>query len=186
MSNPIIFCTNNRHKIKHTRLIIKNNNFNINLEYSKFDDVIDIPEYQGEAEYVAIEKAKLMYSKIKLPLLTEDSSFCFNALNGLPGPYIKSFQTKIGVNGLYNMLIGFEDKRAYQQSIYTLILSENEIHTFIGRTFGSIVSPIDGDIFVPNNYNIPTRSLPFHTQLKIIPRYHALKKLNSFLNPIYN
>lgn len=184
MSDPIIFCTNNRHKIKHTKLIIKNNNFNINLEYNKFDEVIDTPEYQGEAEYVAIEKAKLMYNKIKLPLLTEDSSFCFNALNGLSGPYIKSFQSKIGAIGLYNMLAGFEDKTAYQQSIYTLILSENEIHTFIGKTSGTIVYPINDDIFVPDSYDVPTRCLPFYKQLKIMPRYHALKKLNTFLNSI--
>jgi inosine/xanthosine triphosphate pyrophosphatase family protein len=41
-----------------------------------------------------------------------DSCLCFNALGGMPGPYIKWFLQKIGPEGLHKMLHGFEDKSA--------------------------------------------------------------------------
>lgn len=31
--------------------------------------------------------------------MTEDTALCFEALNGLPGPYIKDFLTNIGHEG---------------------------------------------------------------------------------------
>jgi inosine triphosphate pyrophosphatase len=48
---------------------------------------------------VATEKSKLAVQHIKGPCLVEDTSLCFNALGGLPGPYIKWFLSKIGPEG---------------------------------------------------------------------------------------
>lgn len=31
--------------------------------------------------------------------MTEDTALCFDALGGLPGPYIKDFMTKLGHDG---------------------------------------------------------------------------------------
>ena len=50
--------------------------------------------------------------------MTEDTSLCFNALGGLPGPYIKWFLEKLGHDGLNRMLAGFDDKTAYAQCIF--------------------------------------------------------------------
>ena len=38
------------------------------------------------------------------PVIVEDTSLCFNALNGLPGPYIKWFLEKLGSDGLHKLL----------------------------------------------------------------------------------
>jgi inosine/xanthosine triphosphate pyrophosphatase family protein len=48
-------------------------------------------------------------------VLVEDTSLCFNALNGLPGVYIKWFLEGIGHEGLNNMLVAYPDKSAYAQ-----------------------------------------------------------------------
>ena len=48
-------------------------------------------------------------------VLVEDTSLHFNALNGLPGPYIKWFLDKIGHVGLNNLLAAYTDKSAYAQ-----------------------------------------------------------------------
>lgn len=50
--------------------------------------------------------------------MVEDTSLCFNACGGLPGPYIKWFLAKLGHDGLNRMLVGFEDKTAYAQCIF--------------------------------------------------------------------
>lgn len=60
---------------------------------------VDLPEYQGEPDDVARSKCELAASKVKGPVLTEDTSLCFNALKGMPGPYIKWFLGKIGPEG---------------------------------------------------------------------------------------
>lgn len=55
---------------------------------------------------------------IRVPTLVEDTSLCFNALGGLPGPYIKWFLEKCGHDGMNRMLSGFDDKTAYAQCIF--------------------------------------------------------------------
>jgi inosine triphosphate pyrophosphatase len=50
--------------------------------------------------------------------MVEDTCLCFNALQGLPGPYIKWFLGKLGHDGLNRMLHGFEDKTAYAQCTF--------------------------------------------------------------------
>ena len=50
---------------------------------------IDLPELQGTPEDVSREKCKLAAKEVNGPVLVEDTSLCFNALNSLPGVYIK-------------------------------------------------------------------------------------------------
>ena len=52
---------------------------------------IDLDEFQGTSEFIAAKKAKLAASYWENPVLVEDTSLCFNAFGGLPGPYIKEF-----------------------------------------------------------------------------------------------
>ena len=49
---------------------------------------LDLLEMQGTPEEIAKHKVKLAATKCNTPVLTEDVSLCFNAYNGLPGPYM--------------------------------------------------------------------------------------------------
>ena len=60
---------------------------------------IDLPEYQGEATEVAIKKCEEAARHIQGPVLVDDTSLCINAMGGLPGPYVKWFEKKIGPEG---------------------------------------------------------------------------------------
>lgn len=55
----------------------------------------------------------MAYKEIKGPVLTEDTSLCFNAHKGLPGPYIKWYLEKLGPDGLARMLDSYDDKTGY-------------------------------------------------------------------------
>lgn len=44
-----------------------------------------MPELQGDPVEIATEKCRLAAEKVKGAVFTEDTSLCFNALNGLPG-----------------------------------------------------------------------------------------------------
>lgn len=48
-----------------------------------------VPELQGDPLEIARSKVLLAAQQVDGPVLTEDTSLCFNALGGLPGPYIK-------------------------------------------------------------------------------------------------
>jgi inosine triphosphate pyrophosphatase len=62
---------------------------------------IDLPEYQGTPEVVCREKCKEAAKLVGGPVIVEDTCLCFNALNGLPGPYIKWFLDALKPDGLY-------------------------------------------------------------------------------------
>ncbi len=82
-----------------------------------------------------------LLQQINGPVLVEDTSLCFNALKGLPGPYIKHFLDKLGHEGLNRLLYGFEDKSAYAQCIFSFSEGPGfEPKAFDGRCYGKVGS----------------------------------------------
>ena len=137
----INFVSGNKNKLRELNDIL-NENFK-DIQVKQLD--IDLPELQGLPEEIVRGKLKLALEKsknLKGPVLVEDTSLCFNAYGGLPGPYIKYFLKSIKQEGLYKMASVFKDHSAYAQSIFGLQKNEkSEPHLFIGKTEGEIVSP---------------------------------------------
>ncbi|VDK84963.1 unnamed protein product [Litomosoides sigmodontis] len=103
---------------------------------------IDLPEYQGEPSEIARLKCLTASQRLQQPVIVEDTCLCFNALGGLPGPYIKWFLKNLKPNGLHKLLTGFEDKTAYAQCIFAYCEdSSKPVLLFEGRTNGRIVEP---------------------------------------------
>ena len=173
----ITFVTGNIKKLEEVKAILGDT---LQLDNAK----IDLPELQGDPEQVAIEKAKLAAKEINGPVLIEDTSLCFNAFGGLPGVYIKWFVEKLGNEGLYKMLEGYEDKTAYSQCIFTYCEGPGkEPITFVGRCNGKIVKPrgptgFGGDPnFQPEGYDKTFAELDKEVKNKISHRYKSLMKV---------
>lgn len=99
-----------------------------------------VPEYQGEIDDIIKAKVKSAAQIVNGPVLVEDTSLCFNALHGLPGPYIKWFLEKLGHDGLNKMLAAYEDKTAYAQCVFGFCAGPSyEPIIFTGRCPGRIV-----------------------------------------------
>lgn len=79
--SEITFVSGNVNKIKEAEMILG----------SLKTVEVNLPEYQGLPTDIAIEKCKLAAEKVGGPVFVEDTSLCFNALGGLPGPYVKWF-----------------------------------------------------------------------------------------------
>jgi inosine triphosphate pyrophosphatase len=134
----LTFVTGNKKKLEEVERLMSasDGDFPFQLTNRK----IDLPELQGEPLEIAEEKCRLAAKEVGGAVLTEDTSLCFNALGGLPGPYIKWFLEKCGHEGLNKMLTGFDDKSAYAQTIFAFTTGpDDEIHLFDGRTDGKIV-----------------------------------------------
>ncbi len=137
----INFVSGNKNKLRELNELF-NEHFK-DIEINQLD--IDLPELQGNPEEIVRGKLKLALEKaknLKGPVLVEDTSLCFNAYGGLPGPYIKYFLKAIKQEGLYKMACAFDDHSAYAQSIFGLQKNaKTEPNLFIGKTEGEIVSP---------------------------------------------
>ncbi|KAM7485499.1 hypothetical protein LguiA_001508 [Lonicera macranthoides] len=128
LSRPVTFVTGNSKKLEEVRAILGQS---IPFQSLK----LDLPELQGEPGDISKEKARLAAKEVNGPVLVEDTCLCFNALKGLPGPYIKWFLQKIGHEGLNNLLMAYEDKSAYALCVFSLALGPNEEPlTFLGKT----------------------------------------------------
>ena len=60
---------------------------------------IDLPEFQGEPDEICKAKCLEATKHVDGPILIEDTCLCFNALGGMPGPYIKWFLKAVGPAG---------------------------------------------------------------------------------------
>ncbi|TRY52140.1 Inosine triphosphate pyrophosphatase-like [Cryptosporidium tyzzeri] len=152
---------------------------------------IDLPEFQGSPEEIALHKCKSAYEKIKKPVFVEDTSLCFNAYNGLPGPYVKWFLKSVGAQGLYNMLEAYQDKSAYAMTLigYYDETKMSDPIIFKGKIDGEIVKPRGekgfswDPIFKPNGYSLAFSEMDMDVKNQISHRYLCLLKvLVSFFN----
>ncbi len=134
----ITFVTGNAKKLEEFVKVLGSD-----FPHSLISSPIDLPEYQGTPEEICRQKCREATRHIAGPVVVEDTCLCFNALGGMPGPYVKWFLKPLGPSGLYRLLHGFEDKSGY--ALCTLGYSEggadDEPIIFQGRTDGIIVEP---------------------------------------------
>lgn len=185
---PITFVTGNEKKLEEVKKILSSGKKD--LPFSINSRNIDLPELQGrDAVEVAKEKCKLAVKDIQGPVFIEDTSLCFNALNGMPGIYIKWFLEKLGHDGLNKMLDGFDDRSAYAKTViaFTMGMGE-EIHAFEGNTKGKIVAargPLHfgwDPIFEPEEGDgLTYAEMTTATKNKISHRARAFAVFNYFL-----
>lgn len=149
---------------------------------------LELPELQGEPEDIAKEKCRLAAREVGGAVMVEDTCLCFNALKGLPGPYIKWFLDKCGHDGLNKMLDGFDDRTAYAQCTFAYTPGpEYEPRVFVGRTAGSIVparGPTDfgwDPIFQPEGFEETYAEMDKSVKNTISHRYRALDALRAYL-----
>eukprot|EP00193_Tetraselmis_chui_P005682 CAMPEP_0177762720 /NCGR_PEP_ID=MMETSP0491_2-20121128/6494_1 /TAXON_ID=63592 /ORGANISM="Tetraselmis chuii, Strain PLY429" /LENGTH=196 /DNA_ID=CAMNT_0019278791 /DNA_START=269 /DNA_END=859 /DNA_ORIENTATION=- len=181
----IAFATGNKKKLEEVVAILA---AGADLPFAVESVKLDLPELQGWPEDIAKEKCRLAAKQVGGAVMTEDTSLCFNALGGLPGPYIKWFLEKCGHEGLNKMLAGFDDKSAYAQCIFAYTPDEHtEPVIFDGRTPGKIV-PASGvnnfgwdPIFMPDGFTETYAELDKTVKNTISHRYRALDQLRKYL-----
>ncbi|GJQ08785.1 hypothetical protein GpartN1_g576.t1 [Galdieria partita] len=179
----ITFVTGNQNKLNEVRSILaKVDKVFIESKY------VDLPELQGEPEDIAKEKCRLAAKAVGGPVMVEDTCLCFNALKGLPGPYIKWFLQKLGHDGLNRLLYGFEDKSAYALCTFAFSLgAENEPVVLCGKTEGTVVPPRGPSvfgwdpIFQPDGSSYTYAEMDKAVKNQLSHRYKALRELEKYL-----
>jgi inosine triphosphate pyrophosphatase len=156
MKSPL-FVTGNQHKADHLSKLL-----GLPLEHIK----LDLDEIQStDLEEVAAHKAKQAYGLIKRPVFVEDVALGFEALGGLPGPFVKFFITaENGPENLCRMLDGFASRRAYGECVFAYYDGES-LELFRGGIEGTVPEHPRGKdgfgwdpIFCPDGYDGRTRA----------------------------
>uniref|UniRef100_A0A8L2QG09 Inosine triphosphate pyrophosphatase n=1 Tax=Rattus norvegicus TaxID=10116 RepID=A0A8L2QG09_RAT len=185
VGKKIVFVTGNAKKLEEVIQIL-GDKFPCTLVAQK----IDLPEYQGEPDEISIQKCQEAARQVQGPVLVEDTCLCFNALGGLPGPYIQCGFTEPHYvpAGLYQLLAGFEDKSAYALCTFALSTGDpsQPVLLFRGKTPGQIVMPRGSrdfgwdPCFQPDGYEQTYAEMPKAEKNTISHRFRALFKLQEY------
>jgi len=150
---------------------------------------VDLPEIQ-EIDTRAIAKNKAIQGAQLAggPCVVEDTSLMFHALGGMPGPFIKWFQEKLGSSGLHKILSDYEDKSA--TAVCTLAYCpypHADPVLFTGKTKGRIIAPVEGygfgwdSIFVPDGESVPFSQMSTEEKNLYSHRGQAVRKWADWL-----
>lgn len=187
MKKNITFVTGNPHKLREVQQIL-------GASAATFtNSSLDLEEIQGTAAEVSTAKALKAAELIDGPVLVEDTALEFDALNGLPGPYIKWFFESLGNDGLYNLLAGHSNKKG--RKVCTFGFCEGpgaKVELFQAVTQGTIVKaryskdpsrvPFGWTpIFEPEGWDMTFAEMPEEVKNSFSARYVALGKVKAFL-----
>lgn len=140
MTKPtVVFVTGNANKLKEVQRLLSNV-----TKYEVTNQNLDLEEIQ-ESSLEEIARKKIIQAMAALPkgqrIVVEDTALGFDALNGLPGAYIKWFLKRMSLDEIVKMLEPFEKKTA--EAITTVAYSDEngDIKIFQGIIKGNIVKP---------------------------------------------
>ncbi|KAH7203191.1 inosine triphosphate pyrophosphatase-like protein [Fusarium oxysporum] len=149
---------------------------------------LDLPEIQGSIEEITIAKCRRAAEMVGGPVVVDDTALCFNAMDGMPGPYIKFFLEAMGPEKLHLLLAGFSDKTA--QAVATIGYCQGPGHEpvlFQGRIDGTIV-PARGVMrygwqtcFQPDGIGLTLAEMPDEEKHKMSHLGIALQKFTAWL-----
>lgn len=175
----ITFITGNEAKAKYL-----SNFFKLPVEHYK----LDLPEIQSlDLSEIIEDKARRAFEVVKKPVLVEDVSLVFNALDKLPGPLIKWFLHTLGNDGLCRLLNGYKDRSAVAEVRFGLCNKEG-IKVFSGIMKGIIAPEPRGSadfgwdpIFIPEGFTKTRGEMTEEEKHFVSMRRPALEELAAWL-----
>ena len=119
---------------------------------------LDLDELQSmDLKEIVGHKVRQAYEKIKTPVIVEDVSLEFEALGGLPGPFIKFFIERLSFESICSML-NDKNRKATARCVFGYYDGES-IKLFEGSMEGEVSDVPMGEggygwdkIFIPNGY----------------------------------
>jgi XTP/dITP diphosphohydrolase len=143
----------------------------------------------------ALLKARHCASYTDLPVLSDDSGLCVEALDNAPNIFSARWAGKQkdfsqAIAKIENMMIGKMDnpKAFFECAIAVVFPSLNLEKIFVERIFGRVVFPPRGDngmgydpIFIPDGFDKTFAQMSFEDKYAISHRTNALKKMQNWL-----
>jgi XTP/dITP diphosphohydrolase len=202
MRKKIIFATNNKHKLKEIQDILGDNFSLVSLYDIGFCG--DIPENQDTLEGNALEKARFIFERYKIPCFADDTGLEVEALLGKPGVYSARYAGTIADYGseklrteanIEKLLVNLKDhtnKNARFRTVIAYLDGDSE-YLFEGIVNGEIINEKKGfdgfgydPVFIPVGYSQTFAEMPLERKNEISHRSRAFTKFIHFLQSTPN
>lgn len=148
---------------------------------------IDLDEIQSmDLKEIVEHKVRQAFEIVKNPVIVEDVSLEFEALNGLPGPFIRFFVDHVPFETICSMVDG-KTRNATAKCVFGYFDGEN-LQLFEGQLEGRIAEAPTGDngygwdkLFIPEGYDVTRASLEEEDDRKTYLQLKPFEKLKNFL-----
>ena len=186
----IIFASNNRHKIREIKDVLKGPVRLIPMADAGI--VEDIPENETTLEANALVKARYVYSLTGANVIADDTGLETESLKGAPGVHSARYAGENkdpdnNITRLLRELEGHENRKARFRTVIALIY-ENREYLFEGIIKGMIINERRGiagfgydPVFIPDNESLTFAEMPAERKNMISHRAIAIRKLCDFL-----
>jgi inosine triphosphate pyrophosphatase len=180
------FITSSENKLQELALTL-----GANHEVDRLD--VDLPEIQSLNPKEIIEE-KLKVAQTLFPnetIVVEDTSFEIDALDGLPGTFIKFFIKRVGLQKIHTMARGVQPDGDLTARARTVIgVSHGDKTHFLEGVVDGTLVPEGGDgwgfdkIFIPTGYDKRMGSLGIEIKSQISHRALAVIALRKYLDSL--
>lgn len=191
----IVLSTDNKHKIKEIRNILKDLNIDVLSKKDIGLENLNIEEDGTTLKENSIKKAKALKDETSDMVMADDSGLFVDALNGEPGIYSARYA---GIDGddmrnneklILNMKnLPIEKRQASFFTVISIITEAGEVMTVEGECRGHIGFELKGDndfgydpLFVPVGYNKTFAELDEQIKNRISHRAIALENIKDTL-----
>lgn len=186
----ICLASNNKHKIEELKKILSEGFEVFSMNEIGCNDEI---EETGTTFHENAEiKAKYIYQKYKVNIISDDSGLEVEALNNQPGVYSARYagepsNSENNIDKLLSELQTQQNRKAAFKTVICLIFN-GENYFFEGSIRGEIIKERRGEggfgydpVFIPDGYDKTFAELSAETKNKISHRAIATQKLIAFL-----
>lgn len=147
---------------------------------------VDLDEIQSmNLKEIVEHKVRQAFEIIKSPVIVEDVALEFEALNGLPGPFIRFFVDHIPFETICSMING-KTRNAVAKCVFGYY-DGNKLELFEGQLNGRIAETPAGEngfgwdrIFIPEGYDVTRASLNEDDDKKTYLQLKPFAELKSF------
>jgi len=175
--NPITLVTGNPHKLAELSKV-----FPPGIELRSIK--LDLDEIQTlDLHTIVRHKLHQAFEVVGRPVVIEDVSAELDALNGLPGPFIKFFEERLGRGALFKLAGETRVKIICSMGYY----DGKQEYIVDGVLEGRIVAPRDGEgfgfdfVLIPDGYDKTMSELGINIKNTISHRYKAATLLSERL-----
>jgi XTP/dITP diphosphohydrolase len=186
----IVFATNNENKLREINHILGESFELLSLRDLKIED--DIPEDEPSLEGNALQKAKHIYSIVKMDVFADDTGLEIDFLNGLPGVHSARFageakDSNANIDKVFSMMGRTTNRKARFRTVIALIKDGKEF-LFEGIVEGRIIDEKKGKegfgydpVFIPEGKDKTFAEMALDEKNLISHRARAFEKLRKFL-----
>ncbi|MDH4247194.1 MAG: non-canonical purine NTP pyrophosphatase [Deltaproteobacteria bacterium] len=177
-TTPLYFVTSNNHKVREVSAFL-----NWPIEGVR----ADLDELQTtDLKELVTHKVRQAWAQVNAPVMVEDTALIFHAWGDLPGPFVRFFVERVGLDGMVRALSAFEDQRAEALCMIGLH-DETGVRCFLGRASGRVVPPRGTQgfgwdaLFLPEGSQLTYAEMTPEVKQRFSMRARALESLGAYL-----